>query len=282
MGSPENEWGRGAATEELTPVELTHAFFIQQHEVSQEEWIGAGFKNPSGPASFGADCLEPECPVGGANWYEVLAFANYLSRNHLPPLKKCYDLDSCSGEIGANFACSTIGLTARTAYECEGYRLPTEAEWEYAARAGTRTAFYSGDITPQKDTGSCYEDANLDLVAWYCVNAGKSTHPVRQKTPNPWGLYDVLGNANEWVQDDTVDWTRLPSGPLTNPAGTMQFPSTARLNRGGLFDSSPHELRASSRLAASPDSRGTGLGFRLVRSILDGPQVDAADSGDGG
>ena len=95
-------------------------------------------------------------------------------------------------------------LTAPTLYECEGYRLPTDAEWEYAVRASTKTAYYSSDIVPGAGGGwTCESYDPLVSIAWYCANSGNFTHPVGQKYPNAWHLFDMTGNAGEWV----TTWT---------------------------------------------------------------------------
>ncbi len=108
------------------------------------------------------------------------------------------------------------------------YRLPTEAEWEYSARAGSTTAFYNGGIT------ELYwgYDPNLSAIGWYCGNAGSTTHPVAQKQANAWGLYDMSGNVWEWVQD----WYgAYPTGAVTNPTGASSSGSS-RVFRGGSCD----------------------------------------------
>ena len=145
------------------------------------------------------------------NLWEALRYANHLSEAHDPPRTPCYELSNCTGELGDGFRCEAVEATSTSLYECEGYRLPTEPEWEYAARAGTRTAFYSGDITVKDamvGASSCYRDDNLDPIAWYCDNSGNSTHPVARKEPNGWGLFDVLGNAMEMT-------TSTPVGPIS-------------------------------------------------------------------
>lgn len=129
------------------------------------------------------------------------------------------------------------------------YRLPTEAEWEYAARAGTRTAYSFGNDVSQ-----------LERYAWYSENSGKTTHPVGEKLPNAWGLYDMHGNVWEWVQD----WWEndYPEGPVADPEG----PSSGELRvvRGGGWISSAMVCRSAYRNHNSPDDRNRSLGFRLA------------------
>lgn len=266
MGSPESEWGRGLSDEQQLAVTLTHGLLVQQYEVRQSEWSAAGFRNPSGAKEWGRDCTEPECPVGHVTWQEALAYANRLSAAHNPPLAECYDLSQCTGEIGSDFHCAAVALTQGPAYDCEGFRLPTEAEWEYAARAGTRTAFYTGDITAGADTTTCTPDPLLDDAAWYCANAEKTTHPVGSKRPNGWRLFDMLGNANEWVQDDQHDWLSVGPGPVSDPSGALRTLTGIRVIKGGLYNGLPLMLRAAASLSGSDDGRGPGVGFRLVRT----------------
>ena len=136
--------------------------------------------------------------------------------------------------------------------------MPTEAEWEYAARAGTTTAFYNGPITAE--TGS---DANAEQIAWYAGNAGGESHDVGTRSPNALGLYDMSGNAKEWVWD----WYGNPSevSAAVNPVGPQT--STERALRGGSWSSQPAFLRAASRESSAPGLRDPEIGFRLARTI---------------
>jgi formylglycine-generating enzyme required for sulfatase activity len=134
-----------------------------------------------------------------------------------------------------------------TLKEGETYRLPTEAEWEYACRAGSTTRYCFGD-----DEGELFE------YAWYSDNSG-GTHPVGTKKSNDWGLYDMHGNVWEWCEDWYGDY---PSGEVTDPAGPSR--GSERVARGGGWYDGAHFCRSGSRGSVTPDLRGHWLGFRLV------------------
>jgi formylglycine-generating enzyme required for sulfatase activity len=130
-------------------------------------------------------------------------------------------------------------------------RLPTEAEWEYAARAGS--------------TGSRYGD--LDAIAWHKGNSGDQTHSVKQKQPNSWGLYDMLGNVWEWVADWLEEkYYQSLSLPAIDPKGPPS--GTYRVFRGGSFCGSPRGVRASYRYRGTPESRNVCIGFRCARDVI--------------
>ena len=280
MGSPKDEWGRGANDENQVKVTLTHPFLIQQKETSQADWVALGLKNPSGPPpkpSNMGDCLEPACPVGNVTWFEAAGFANLLSQKE--GLKPCYVLEGCTGQLGEGMACAQIGTTAPTYYQCEGYRLPGEAEWEYAARAGTTTAFYTGSITKLAQTSDCESDPNLVKAAWYCANSATLTHPGGQKTKNAWGLFDMLGNAYEWT-NDVMKGLGYGSAPLADPWGAVgiQDPIEAVVQRGGGTITPGARCRAAAHFAVSRPSHAPGGGFRLVRSLLTTPDASTPDA----
>jgi formylglycine-generating enzyme required for sulfatase activity len=127
------------------------------------------------------------------------------------------------------------------------YRLPTEAEWEYACRAGT-TGDYAG---------------NLDSMAWYGSNSGSKTHLVGQKQPNAFGLYDMHGNVWEWCQD-WYDANYYKNSPSTDPKNTST--GSGRVLRGGGWDDDARDCRAADRYGGTPGDRGNDLGFRLIRT----------------
>jgi formylglycine-generating enzyme required for sulfatase activity len=139
-----------------------------------------------------------------------------------------------------------------------GLRLPSEAEWEFACRAGTRTRFYSGD-----------SDKDLEQAGWYRENSGGQTHPVAEKKPNAWGLYDMHGNVWEWVEDDYHG--RYEGAPDDGSAWIDKPRGSDRVMRGGGWLLRARYCRSASRRGDAPGDRDYDVGFRLSRSIAIGP-----------
>lgn len=206
-------------------VTLTDAFYMQTTEVTQRQWQAVMGSNPSHFTACGLNC-----PVEMVSWNDVQNFIDALN----------------SRENRMN--CHTTPNTC--------YFLPTESQWEYAARGATVSAFYNGGIT---NTDCSPVDSNLDAIGWYCGNTGSTTHPVAQKQPNHWGLYDMSGNVWEWVWDRFGDY---PDGPVTDPTGHIS--NTYRVVRGGGWDFSARQARSAFRGSGLPGDRYGFLGFRLA------------------
>ncbi|MBM3260350.1 MAG: formylglycine-generating enzyme family protein [Candidatus Sericytochromatia bacterium] len=240
LGSPSSEPGRNS-DETLHQVTLTRDFLMQTTEVTQAQWQARMGNNPS---YLSGDMSRP---VDTVSWYDAIAYANALSvADGLP---KAYNLSGCSGSPGGSYFCSNVTLTASTPYATTGWRLPTEAEWEYAYRAGSSTAWYFGS------------DSNLlGTYAWFNGNSDSKTHPVAQKQPNAWGLYDMAGNVSEWCWD----WHDTYPGTVTDPVGPTI--GSNRVSRGGSWYYGASYARAAYRYSFYPGYRYNNFGFRLARS----------------
>lgn len=248
MGSPGSELGR-RDDEVSHNVTLTRAFVLKATEVTQEQWLEVMGSNPSGFPTCGASC-----PVQNVTWYEAVVYCNRISARE--GLEICYtDPSDGTPYDGTDAELARVPGWPR-GLGCVGYRLPAEAEWEYAARAGTSSAFHSGDITV---TG-CDADLNLTPTGWYCNNSG-GTHPVAQKQPNPWGLFDMHGNVLEWVWD----WYGTYGGLATDPVGPNS--GQTRVHRGGYWRSGAEWCRSAARSSHSAGFRtNSEVGLRPART----------------
>jgi len=139
------------------------------------------------------------------------------------------------------------------------YRLLSEAEWEYAARAGATTRYSFGD-----------DDAELEQYAWYDGNANNRSHPVGEKTPNAFGIFDMHGNVWEWVEDcqsDSLEHLSKPAAAGGAAASRSCASDTPRVLRGGSWSDPPQRLRSAARIAGPPDARDYIVGFRVARTL---------------
>jgi formylglycine-generating enzyme required for sulfatase activity len=194
-------------------VRITRPFYLGKYPVTQAQWEAVMGKG-NNPSCFTED---PNGPVEQVSWQDAQDFLQRLSAK----------------EGG------------------QAYRLPTEAEWEYAARAGTTTAYSFGD-----------DPRLLDKHGWYAENSGETTHPVGQLKPNAWGLYDMHGNVWEWVQD-WYDSAYYQKSPVDDPQGPEE--GTGKVLRGGSWTYVPRSLRVSGRRWGDPGGRRDLIGFRCAR-----------------
>jgi formylglycine-generating enzyme required for sulfatase activity len=206
MGSPTNEVDRDPDEGPQTAVTISRGFWMGKYEVTQGEYLAVMGSNPS---RFTGDTNRP---VEMVSWFDATNYCATLTQR-----------ERTAGRIATNSV----------------YRLPTEAEWEYACRAGTTMRFSYGD-----DPGY----TNLTNYAWYEDNSGGTTHPVGQKSPNPWGLYDMHGNVMEWCQD----W--YEAGP-------------GRVVRDGFWNINARNCRSVFRNFLNPGGGHYNIGFRVVLAL---------------
>ena len=231
----------------MREIRITRPFLLKRTAVTQGEWKSVMGNDPAHFAACGDDC-----PVESVSWFDAIAYVNALSVAH--GLQRCYVLEQCTGLPGGGchqrtdcqgeLTCASVAFTG---VQCSGYRLPTEAEWEYAARAGGR-AVHAG--------------APLSDVAWYDANAGAVTHPVGRMEPNDWGLVDLLGNVWEWTHDIPG---RAPGGVVVDPTGADS--GTQRVIRGCSWYNDAATCRDGDRYQQAPAVRDHGVGFRPARTI---------------
>ncbi|MCL2480367.1 MAG: formylglycine-generating enzyme family protein [Spirochaetaceae bacterium] len=255
MGSPTDEPGRpiDPAEEAQHQVRLTRGFYMSKYQVTQEQYQAVMGTNPStfynNPDSGET---QGKRPVEQVSWYDVLVFCNKLSiKEGLTPV---YTISGTTnpdywGAVPTSSNGTWDAVTVN--WNANGYRLPTEAEWEFACRGGTTTAYSYGNT------------ANPDYM-WYDVNSGSITHEVGKKLPNAWGLYDMHGNVYEWCWD----WYDDYEGAVTDPKGpgtpNMSY-GAYRVGRGGCWVGDAQYARSAFRIYFGPWSRNGTVGFRVVR-----------------
>lgn len=232
MGSPESEKSRQSNEGPQHRVTLTQGFWMGKYEVTQAQWESLMGNNPSGQV------FPPGSGLTKEQWESIRGIDPAAYRGSDKPVENVSWRDTQA------FIHKLNGLDKGT------FRLPTEAEWEYACRAGSTTRYCFGD-----------DRYDLDDFAWY-GDTGATMCPVGQKLPNAWGLYDMHGNVREWCQDW---WEYYSPDPITDPTGPTA--GALRILRGGSYYHPCQDCRSAARDGTFPDDNASvSLGFRIVRN----------------
>ena len=257
MGSSVGEVDR-KTDEELHQVEITHRLAVSDRELTWEQFNAAGMKVPGGTthqetwsAQFKRD-LVPQGPAFGVNWFEAVDYCRWLTAQvGMSESQQCYaDKETLETDTDGNPVDWRLDLTR------PGFRLLTEAEWEYVCRSDTRTRFSFG----------C-DEGLLGRYAWYADNSKRWSHVVGELRPNPRGLLDIHGNLHEWCHDWHGKYEVSPAA-ARDPLGALR--GSDRVARGGSWRLFARVCRSASRIRYHPAYWGNVLGFRVARS-LSGP-----------
>jgi formylglycine-generating enzyme required for sulfatase activity/tRNA A-37 threonylcarbamoyl transferase component Bud32 len=237
-----------------TPIVKTipYRFAMATHEVTVEQFqkFRSGYKSsrgvrPSrGVPVFTDYAPQPDCPANGVSWYDGAAYCNWLSQQEgIPKVQWCYEVnDKGDYAAGMQIAADYVKRT--------GYRLPTEAEWEYDCRASTNTSFSFGD-----------PEELLRRYAWYYENSHNRTWPVGRLRPNALGMFDMHGNAWEWCLE------RFDQEAQRSTSGSEAVRANQnRVLRGGMFGNPPLNVSSANRYGTGPANRGFNIGFRPART----------------
>ncbi len=232
MGSPDDDSEAYADEKPQREVSITCGFWIMETPVTQEQYQIIANQKPS-HFKFGGDTSlknSERNPVEQVSWFDASAFANSLSALF---------------ELPCVYSKETETSQAEADLKQKGWRLPTEAEWEYACRAGTATPRYG----------------MIDEIAWWAKNSYNRTQPVGQKKPNIWGLQDMIGNVKQWAHDF---YSPDAYHSLPNSDPYMSHPTSQRALRGSAYAHDKRQGRAACRSANVPEQRSRGIGFRLI------------------